>query len=110
MPVSKGHSHVRTLLLLSIATILVDIPYSKSQIRTHLQSCYRTYLCIVALSLSLTHTLRVTPLNGITHLSLAHLLFLGGKEPKNRWVIMGFEYPAKENRWKKIGVIFHLLF
>ena len=36
--------------------------------------------------------------------------FLGGKEPKNRWVIMGFEFPAKENRWKIIGVIFHLLF
>ena len=34
-------------------------------------------------------------LNVVTHLSLAHLLFLGGNEPKNGWPIMGFEFPAK---------------
>ena len=41
--------------------------------------------------------------NVVTHLSLVHLLFLGGKEPKNGWVITFFEFPAGTNRLKITG-------
>ena len=35
-------------------------------------------------------------LNAVTHLNLVHLLYLGGKEPKNGWVITVFEFPARK--------------
>ena len=35
----------------------------------------------------------------ITDLVSVHLLFLGGKEPKNGWVITVFEFPARKNSY-----------
>ena len=36
-------------------------------------------------------------LNIVTHLRLVHLLFLGGKEMKNGWVITVSEFSARKN-------------